>query len=177
MVCAIIGQIFDIVCRGSRAALKSKYLPLWESYIAAYSALMQVDDSKPLEPQAAEVARLARQFGKDYSRILAAKSTCVYYHEFVYHVYALILRFGSLSKWSQQGLEHLHHWHKLIRSRCGKAATAGKDCLLMDFTRLIQHEQMLDASVAAVHARQELETSAPAAESDSESESDEEEDE
>ena len=131
-MCELVKEMLEIAYRGkaSAATVKAQYLLVWESFVDVMSAIMTVDDSKLLEPQAQRIQELANFFGSVFEKYLPRGSTCVYFHDLWHHAAEVSLEFGNLSKWSQQGLEHLHRWHKLFRSQCGKAATAGRDAML-----------------------------------------------
>jgi hypothetical protein len=152
-------EILELVFTNKCQETKAKYISLWSDFCIAYDALMEVDDKADLKVQAANVQTLARKFGSNFSNTLPAQAAGLYFHIFNSHIGMLICQFGNLSKWSQQGLEHLHRWHKRQRREAGRPASAGRDCLQADIiTRLLKAQKTRDAAaaVAAVALHKEM---------------------
>lgn len=152
--------ILELVFKNKCADTKAKYTSVWQDFVEAYGALMSVDDNcdqSALNAQAENVQNLAIQFGKNFAKTLPSKAAGLYFHIFVAHIGRMIKQFGNLSKWSQQGLEHLHRWHKRQRREVGRSVTAGRDCMQADIIlRLLKSERNRNAAKAIDEYKKKL---------------------
>ena len=88
---------------GKNNDTRIKYLKLWRLFLDAYQALLDIDDNADLAPQAKSAANKSSLFGVFFSETFpASAASYLYFHILVYHIEAMILKFGNLSKWSMQ---------------------------------------------------------------------------